>query len=162
MARVSLADVRAIPDPIQTWSFSLIIPALGEGIDVRCQTTSLPGVNTDSVLVALHGMETKYMGRETFSHQLSATFIETRDMLIRNQFMDWYKEGRNSPDNQFNFKSVYEKTANVIVYDDVGGIVKELKLYGVYPEDINEAALDGTNAAAMQVTIILSFDYYTE
>jgi hypothetical protein len=162
MARVTLADVRAIPDPVQTWNCGLSIPALGPGIDVRCQTTALPGVETDSVLVALHGFETKYMGREVFSHQLSCTFIETRDMYVRSSFVNWYNQGRDVVNNIFNNKVVYEKTAYIDVFDDSGATIRTLTLYGAYCENINEVTLDGSNAAAMQITVIISFDFFVE
>ncbi len=102
------------------------------------------------------------MGRETFSHTLTCTFVETRDMFVRNSMMAWYKLGRDTPANFQTNKETYEKTAYVVVYDDTGATIKEITLVGCFVEDINETPVDGSAAAAMSVTVVLSFDYFVE
>jgi hypothetical protein len=159
MAKPSLQDLRALPDPVQTWRFSLEIPELGDGIRVRCKTAVVPGVSTDSVLVTVAGAEVKHMGREVWSHTFPFTIYETRDMYSFNKLRDWFHEGRDFAENSGDFKQAYEKTVIVTLYDDQGAEIKQITLEGCYPENIDDTQLDGSSAQAMEINATISYDF---
>lgn len=163
MARPSYSDVRSLPDPLLSYNFALVIPNIPGGGDtkrltLKCQSTSIPGTSVEDVTVSLHGIDLKFAGRQMWTHTLSATYIETRDMGTRFAVKQWIEFARNSRNNSGNFKSDYATIADLILYDDVGNEIRTIRMEGFFPQNLDDAAVDGTNSAAVTVTVSWVYD----
>lgn len=167
MARTSLSDVRSLPDPLQGWNYDLIIPNIPGGGDTRsltikCMTASIPGVSLDDVMVSLHGVEVKYAGREVFTHTMDVTYLETRDMGTRDALRNWMETARNVRNNTGGYKSEYATQANLQLYDDTGAVVRTIVMDGFFPQNLQDAALDGSNSTPVNVSVSFFYDSHYE
>src|SRR3972149_2348875 len=122
--RSSLTDARSLPDVFQVWNFDLYVPSMPGGGDSRSlaakvQTTSVPGVTIEPVVVPLHGVEVVYAGREVFAHTLECTAVEMRDMATRNAIRRWMNFARSQRSNSGSFKTEYAVTVELVLYDDI-------------------------------------------
>lgn len=167
MSRTSLSDVRGLPDPLQSWNWSLIIPNIpgggnAQGLKIKCQTSQIPGFAVDPVLVALGGAEAKYMGREIFTHSLTATYTEDRTIDTRNSLRGWMEYGRDVRNNTGKFKVDYSVEAEFVLYDDTGAETRVIILDGFYPESVSDSDVDGTASNLVLVNVTFSYDSHFE
>ena len=167
MSRTSLQDVRGLPDIFQTWNFDLFLPSIPGGGDTRSitlktQTTSVPVSTIDPVDVPLHGVNLQFAGRQTFTHTLQMTVLETRDMTTRDAFRLWQEYARSQQSNSGNYKSAYAITAELVLYDDVPSPVKSIFLQGCWCTAVGDLALDGSSSTPGSYEITLQFDSISE
>lgn len=162
MARSSLADVRSIGDPAQSWNFDLFLPTIPGSSDSRdltfkCQTTDLPGMGLDNVDVSLHGVTIPYAGRAIYTHTMNATFVETRDWSTREKFRRWRELARSWVNNSGSYYSTYAVDAEIALYDDLPQVVRTVKLWGLWPETIAEVSLDGSASNLILQTVTFRY-----
>lgn len=168
MARSSYADMSGLPDPVLSYNFDLLIPNLPGGgnskaLTIKCQSTSLPGMSLEDVTVAAHGIELKYAGRPIYTHTLSATFWETRDMTTRDALMANMLLARNAKANTGDYKVNYSTLGFILLYDDTGSnVIRTTQLEGFYTQDLQEVALDGATSTALQMQATFFFDLFTD
>lgn len=167
MARSSLQDIRALPDPLLSYNWDLFIPVVPSGSDfrsltIKCQNVSLPGVQVEDVPITLHGVTVKYAGREMFTNQFTATFIETRDMTTRDVIRGWIEFQRNVAANTGQYKVNYESTAVLALYDDKGNAVRNINIYGVFPQSLDDPSLDGSGSNPVTYTVTFNYDFHQE
>ena len=87
MSRSSLNDMLgSIVDPALPWNFDLVIDRLPTGVSgnvrditIRCQTTSMPGVQFSPVEVEAHGVKLKYRGSKQYQNTIECQFHENVD-----------------------------------------------------------------------------------
>lgn len=163
MARTSYSDVRSLPDPLLSYNFDLIIPVVpgggdGKGLTIRCKSTSIPGTSVDDVTVSLHGIDLKYAGRQMWSHTLSVTYQETRDMLVRFALKSWIEFARNSRQNTGQYKANYATNADLVLYDDAGKTIRTIRIEGFFPQNMDDAALDGASSTAVEISVTFNYD----
>lgn len=169
MGRSSLQDVAGLADPAQLWNFDLFFDRLPSGVSgnlrnltFRVKTTEYPGAEVEGVEVELHGVKLMYMGRATYTHELSVTFLEGVDWETRNAFYQWRELGRSWTKNSGVDSSVYKTSATLTMYDDTPNEAKTVKLIGVWPKSIQAISLDNTQSAAVELSVTFSFDYTEE
>lgn len=164
MARTHLQDIRGLPDPLLSYNFDLVIRPKGGGdgrpLTVKCQSTSIPGMQIESVTVALKGAEVKYAGRRMFTKTLEASIIETRDMSTYNALQSWFNAARNPVANTGGYKADYSSVVELVLYDDIPSVVKTFKLFGVYPETLSDAALESSSSTVVAYSLTLSYDFF--
>lgn len=163
MARSSYSDARALPDPLLSYNFDLIIANVPGGGDsraltIKCQSTEIPGTQVEDVTVFLHGAELKYMGRQTWTHTLSAQYLETRDMSTRFAIKNWIEFGRNIRQNTGRFKSQYATNADMVLYDDAGNTTRTIRLEGFFPQTLSEASVDGSTSTPVTYPVTFYYD----
>ena len=163
MARTSLQDVRSIGDPLQTWNWDLIIPTMpgtsdSRGFTFKCQTASIPGMLLEQVPVMLHGVELRYAGRKNYSHSLPVTILETADMSSRAMFVAWNELARSWLLNTGTTKDVYSTNIQLVLYNDIPAAVRTITLQGAWPENVDDAPLDGQTSGIVTYNITFSFD----
>ena len=166
MARTSLENIRSLPDPLLTYNWDIFIPNLPGGGDTRAITwkavsTTIPSIMLEPVNVNLGPAELKYAGRENYSHSWQVTLHETRDVGTQLALMAWQKIARDNNTNTGNYKSVYAPSAQLVLYDDIPSVVRTLTLHGLWPETVDEAALDRASGA-VQIGVTFSYDYFEE
>jgi hypothetical protein len=165
--RTSLQQVQSLPDPLQQYNWDIIIPNMPGSGDSRtftykAQTTSIPGFLIENVPVALHGVELRYAGRANYSHQLQVTLIETRDVGTRDQLLAWSKLARDWISNTGSYKSVYSTTIQMVLYDDLPQVVRQINLIGCWPETVDESQVDSSQSAAVTTGVTFSYDFTQE
>lgn len=166
MPRTSLQDARSLVDPLFTYNWDLIVPAMPGTPDSRTFTfkatsASIPGSMVEQVAVNLGPAELRYMGRENNSHSFAVTLHETRDVGTRGMLMRWKKLGRNNADNSGSYKSVYSTTIELVLYDDIPQVVKRIRLLGAFPETIDDSSLDRASGA-VSTSVTFSYDDFID
>jgi|SRR5471030_1405652 len=166
MARTSLQDVQSIQDPAQSWNFDLFLPTIPGSSDTRdltfkCQTTDMPGSTIDRVEVPLHGVQLIYAGRKTYSHSISATFLETSDWATREKFRRWHTM-RDWVNNSGMLASAYKVNSQVVVYNDIPAVTKTCSVTGMWPDVIAEVALNGAESGLVSLSITFAFDFWDD
>jgi len=167
MARTGLSDIRALPDPLMGYNFDLVIPNVPGGGDARsltikCMSTSIPGMSTEDVTVSLKGIDTKYAGRPMYTHTLSCTYLETRDLSTRDAIRNWIKLQRDFRANTGSYKSDYATTASLMLYDDTGAAIRQISLEGFFPQNMDDAALDGGSSTPVNIAVTFAYDSFDE
>lgn len=163
MARTGLNEIRSLPDPLFGCWFDLVIPNIPGGGDTRSLTikvltTSIPGMSVEDVTVSSHGVDVKYAGREMYTHTLSTTYLETRDMTTRDAIKGWLEMARSARNNTGSYKADYATTANLILYDDTGAVVRTIVMDGFFPQTMDDAALDGSSSNPVNVSVTYAYD----
>lgn len=164
MARSSLFDAQAVADPAQSWNFDLFLPAIPGSSDTRaltwkCMSTGLPGFSFDKVTVPLHGTELVYAGRKIYSHSFQSVFMEAADWSTRSQFYVWSESIRSWINNSGSFASAYKVNAQLVVYNDLPQVTRTVNVMGMWPEQVADVPLDGSNSNLVSLDITWSFDY---
>jgi hypothetical protein len=166
MTRTSLADVSSLQDPAVSWNFDLFLPTIPGSSDTRdlsikCMTTDMPGSTIERVEVPLHGVNLVYGGRKTYSHSIATTFLETSDWATREKFRRWHQM-RDWVNNSGMLASAYKVNAQVVVYNDIPAVTKTCAVTGLWPDVINEVALDGSASNLITLAITFAFDFWED
>lgn len=166
MARTSLQDIRALPDPLFTYNWDLIIPTMpgtpnSRSFTYKAMTTSIPGAQLENVTVNLGPAELRYAGRENYSHSMQVTLHETRDVGTRDMLRRWQRIARDNTLNTGTYKDVYSTTIELVLYDDLPQEVKRIRLVGAYVETFDDTSLDRASAA-VSTSVTFSYDYIEE
>lgn len=165
MSRIGLKEVTGLVDPVSQYQFELIIPNVPGGGDGRslaltCQTSSLPGKSLDDMPSTLHGIDLKFAGRPMYSHTLQAQFLVVRDLKTNDALRDWMNYARSIKNTAGTYKTQYSTQATMLVYDAAQAVVRTITLYGVFPQTIDDQAVDGSSSAPITVSCTFSYDYF--
>ncbi len=164
MARTSLQDIRSVGDPLQQYNWDLIIARMPGTSDPRpftfkAQTSVIPGMLLESVPVALHGIELRFAGRKNYSHSMPVTILETHDVSTRDMFLKWNELARSWIGNTGTSKNVYGTNIELVLYNDTPEEVKKITLTGAWPENVDDAQLDGQASGIVTYSVTFSYDY---
>lgn len=167
MSRTSLQDTSGLPDPLLSYNFDLIIPSVpgggsGRGLTLRCKSSVLPGAQLEQVTAGLHGVEVNYAGRQIWTKTFTATFVETRDVEVRNRILAWIKFARDNKNNSGNYKAGYAVDVVMLLYDDIPNVVKECTIVKVFPLSLEDATMDGSQGQLVEISVNFSYDYVDE
>lgn len=167
MSRSSLDDVLSLQDPAVSWNFDLFLPTIPGSADTRdltfkCMTTDLPGVAIEPVEVALHGVVLQYAGRKIYTHTMNSTFLETADYATREKFRRWNESMRSWIDNTGTLAAAYKVNPQLVLYNDLPAVVRTCNIIGMWPETINEVALDGGASNLITLQIGWRFDFWKD
>lgn len=167
MGRTSYDDVRSVGDPLLSFNWDLILPRIpginsARAFTFKCQTAVIPGMLLESVPVALHGVELRFAGRKNYSHSFPVTILETRDVNTRAMFVAWSEFARSWTLNTGTSKDLYAVPAQLLLYDDTPSIVRTITIFGMWPENVDDAALDGQASAAVTYNVTFSYDHVTD
>lgn len=168
MAGIDLESLEALDDILTTHRFILYLtlPATlgGDGtraLALRCQQAVRPGVQVEQVFTGLHGHEMATRGRTVFSKTLAVTFVETSGGVVQQLLFDWKEIVVDTVSGNGAYRDEYAGSAVLDVLDVAGAVAMQFKINRVWLTDIQEAQLDGANAAMPYlVQAALSFDYF--
>lgn len=168
MARTSLQDVSAIPDPALIWNYDLFLPSIPGASDTRqltwrCMSSGLPGSEIDRVDVQLHGIQLVRAGRRNWTHTFNSTFLEAIDWNTRNQFINWMESARSWVNNTGTQSSAYIVTGQLVVYTDAPAVAKTVQVFGMWPQVVGDVQLDGSQGGGhVSLEITWAFDWTEE
>lgn len=171
MTRSSLQDVSGLTDPLLSYNFDLIFPRIPgfsgntQPLTIKCQSSTLPGMQLEAVPLSIHGVEVSYAGRQIWTKTFNATFIETRDGATRASMRAWMRYARNNVDNQGHYKNGsdgYAVNPLMYLYDDIPNIIDQVQIFGVFPTNMEDITMDGSQGSIVTTSMTYSFDYTQE
>lgn len=164
MSRTGLTEVSALPDPLQQYNFDLIIPNIPiagdtRSLTIQCMSTSLPAKSTEEVNATLHGVTIQYAGRQTWQQSLPVQYHETRALVAWNILDAWVKYQRDTKANTGTYHTEYKTTGIIRLYDDHAQVIKEMKMFGMFPRSVDDPQFDGSGSAPVPVNTTFVYDY---
>jgi len=135
-----------------------------ESLELRCQTTVIPGRSVGDILIPFKGTGgIRFPGKLTFSHDWPTTFVESSEdaktfkaLHAWNQAIIDARTGIGGPDVTIK--------ADIYLYllDTEGNVWLKIKLVGCYPKTVDDVpvAYDAEGNIAFAATF--SYDYWLE
>ncbi len=166
-ARIGLLDVSNLPDPLMEYQFQLLVPNIpgqgsGQGLSVRCKTSSIPGSEIEDVITQLHGVEVGHAGMPKFSHKLQCSFQETRDMYVRDTIRKWQDFQKDIRNTSGNYKAQYATIAQMQLFDDTNAIIRVIQLFGFRPTTLDDSNMDGGSSSGVLQSTTFWYDLWQD
>jgi len=169
MTRVKYDDVAGLPDAMNTMDFEFVFCAIPGSRDsnelrIACQTGTLPGRQNQALLLQLHGHDMKFSGKAEQPKTISITFAENVSMGITKKLRIWMEQCRGSNSatstgyKRSSGSSSYARDVVIYTYDTTGKKNMTCTLLNVFPEDVPDVNLDGTNSQLMLLNATFSYD----
>lgn len=155
------------PARLYLWDVMFTNPIGGgdaETLELRCQTTAIPGRSVGEILVpfkATAGL--KFPGKLTMSHTWPATFVESTDKEIFNALHAWNqaivdaRTGIGGLDILIK-SNIYLRLMGVTA----DSIYLKIKLVGCYIQDVAEVPLAYETEGLIMYPVVFSYDYWEE
>lgn len=163
MARSGINEVASVLDPLQTWNYGVQInlPAgLGDSRELiyKCTGTSIPGSQIEQAKLEAHGVGLNFAGRRVWGGTWNATFFESRTASTRGLLFSWMELARSWRLNSGTYKAQYATTALISLYDDLPQEVRQILVYGVWPQSMDDVTLD-QSSTVMAYNMTFSYDF---
>lgn len=131
--------------------FKVTIPFLGKDFEFKCKAATMPSGVVEQVPVSYQNKKFKIAGDRTYDDWTISVYNDM-DHDTRQQFVEWQNmvQAMNrditgeSPDT-------YKKQATVSQVDRQGNVTRTYTLYGIWPTNIAELALDWDNASQIEM-----------
>lgn len=179
MAKVTLSDMQSLPDPLTSDLYELVIGNIpgssgvsgssGTGgsrsasdvLRIQCQTVSLPGKTIEPVQVDLSGNTLMFAGRMTYTHDLSITFVENRNMEIFKILNGWAEYTRFHRNQLGHYKADYAtNSAQLFIMDQMGQTIETFNFYGLWLNTLPEYSFDGASSTVITAAASFQIDYW--
>jgi hypothetical protein len=164
--RITQNEINSLPDFLTNAEFVMMfgsIPGMSstKRLTLQCKSTAIPGETVERVSETLAGFEKGQAGGRTWSHTLSVTFAETRDLQISKAFRTWMQMCRGTKSgSSMGYSKDYQVDVDIYVFDTAGEMVKSCTIYGVQPTEFPEIGLEGgTSHAVVNVAITFGYNY---
>lgn len=166
MARNSIQQMLTMADPQLMFQWQITIPRVPglsdtRPLSVRAISTVIPAPTVEPATWEGNGMKLQYAGRLTYSNSWTADFIESRDSLTRDAFLNWIKIQRSWELNTGTYKSVYAVPVELALYDSMNQVSRSIKLVNAFPLTLGEPSLDQSSGIVTYNTQ-WSYDFTTE
>lgn len=168
MAKPNLGKIlNVVSDPMLSDQFVLEFPNVPVGNQyeepfmIQCQQAIKPGMTINEVQVQLFGHTLVYAGNLTYSHDMSVTFVENVRGTILRGLEKWAEICRKHDTQHGAFKKDYARNAYLSIFDNTGALVLKYAIYNVWPSQVPDMQLDGTNATAISHNVSFKYDYYS-
>lgn len=158
-----LADIRQLPDPLLNNRFTLIFPSIpgggdGSRLQLQCTSAVLPGQNNEQVTATSHGYNVHFAGTPNVTGTFPLQHFETRDLAAKDAILGWVKYARNRRNATGNYKSDYERTGHLYLFDDKLQVIRQINLIGCFPTQVDDITLEG-GAQGSIVTVGSNWSY---
>jgi len=165
-SRHSYSDISRLKDPLLVYNYNMLIANVpgggdGEQLMLRCQSTTLPGMQLEQIPVDLRGMTLRFAGRQQYSGTLSASFTEHRDMKTRSALFRWKYFARDFRDATGNYKADYSTNIDIELFDDRNEVIRTIRLFGCFPTDVQDVSLESAGQNAV-VQVTFSYDWFRD
>lgn len=161
-ARPNLFEVQ-----LQFPSFVTVGGLAGNQSRFFVKTAQMPGSTIGITPLFYFGREVKLAGNRTFAGW-SIQVINDENYLIRQAFEQWIN-ALNDP--AFNIRNAaatnidtgYGVDAYVTHFSKTGDVIKQVKLIGMFPQDLSPMDLDwGSNDTIQEYTVSLEYQYWVD
>lgn len=164
MPAVTYSQIDALADALATDRFEILLDpgTANEGTNsvlaLRCQQIVVPEEMIEPMLLQIHGMEFSYRGRRTYDKAIGASFVEFTDAKAGQSLRSWMQNivGGESHNGQSKRQYAVEGTLNI--FDQSGGVAVSYTLNNVWPQQIPQVQLDGSNATQFVMQCTFTFD----
>lgn len=163
MARVSLQNMAATKDPLQTWNWEVVFPRIPGAADsriltVRATATAAPGSQIEQAPWEGHGRKLNFAGRRTYTGTWDCTFVDARDSSTFKTLSGWADTTRPYVEGKGAYKEEYATTVEVTMYDAADNPSRYIKLRNCFITNIADVSLD-QSSTVMTMQVTLSFDW---
>ena len=163
MARTHLRETLSTLDPLQTWNWDIIIPVIpgvadSREITYKAISSQIPDSSVEQVGLEAHGVKLNFAGRRVWTGRWEATLFESRNAGTRAALFQWLEYMRSWENNSGTYKAEYSVTGVLNLYDDRPIVVREIKLYGLFPLEVGSVTLDQTSGI-VQYNVSFSYDW---
>lgn len=155
----------SIVDPMLSDNYQFEIPNVpgnagaSKPLLLQCKSATKPGMTIEAVEAALYGHTIEYAGRHTYGHDLSVTYIESKDGKIITIFEDWAELERGHLTQHGAYKAEYATTSYLTIFDQKGNIVRKYKIEGTWCSAVPDISFDGSNASIIEHQITFKYDW---
>lgn len=143
--------------------FEVQIPGrLGQEFNFLAQTSNVPAMTVEQIIVPYFGRQIKIAGNRTYA-EWSTTVMVEEDFGVRDQLEQWsmrINQGDSNIRDEFNEE--YKEDAQVLLYSKNGSVVRRYNLVGLWPQEVGtiELTWDSTEIGTYEVT--WAFDFMNE
>jgi len=169
MAKMSAEDFKNNlnnPARLYLWDVMFTNPIGGgdaDALELRCQTTAIPGRSVGEILVPFKGTAgLKFPGKLTMSHSWPCSFVESTDKKVFNALHAWdqaiidARTGIGGPDVAIK-SNIYLRLVS-----STGAVYQKIRLVGCYPQDVAEVPLAFETEGVIMYAVTFSYDYWEE
>lgn len=141
--------------------FEVEIPFLGKDFKFKCKAATMPAGVIEAVPVSYQNKKMKLAGDRTYD-DWSITVYNDQEHNTRQQFIEWQTliqaMNRNITGE---YPSTYKKEATIYQIDRQGNRTRSYTIYGLWPVNIAELALDWENASQIEMfEVTMSLDWW--
>lgn len=163
MAKPQLEEILSTPDVLLADNFEMYFTKMPVGstteMRLQCMQAQAPGRTLEAALVPLFGYEIKYAGRNTTSHVMNITFVETRTFAIMRNLDNWHDFCRSRYTQGGNRKQDYAAICRLILLaEDARTAAAIILIRNIFPETNPEIQMDGSQTQFVQVNATFHFD----
>ena len=167
MSRTGINEVNNITDPLLAHQFDLFITNMPVGdsraLATQVETAQWPGYGNEPVLVRLHGITKPFAGAGVYDHDWSATFLETRSLLVRDSILAWLEYIRSVRNTTGAYNIDYAGIADLVMYDDRNNAIRTTRMFGFYPEKLDMVPLSGEQGSeTIKFSVQFKLFYFTD
>jgi len=154
------------PARLYLWEVLFTNPIGGgdaESLELRCQTTSIPGRSVGEILVpfkATAGL--KFPGKLTMSHTWPATFVESIDKKVFDALQAWDQAIVDARTGVGGLDVAIKSNIYLRLQDAAGNVYLKIKLVGCYVQAVDEVPLAFETEGVIMYSVTFSYDYWED
>jgi len=169
MANMSIENLKNnLTNPARSYLWEVLFanPIGGgdaETMELRCQTTAIPGRSVGEILIPFKGSAgMKVPGKLTMTHLWPATFVESTDKKIFEALQAWNQAIANARTGIGTLDALLKSNIYLRLLDAQGNIYLKIKLVGCYPQSVDDVPLAFETEGVIMYTVAFSYDYWEE
>lgn len=131
----------------------------GDVLDLRCQTTSIPGRSVGSILIPFKATAgVVFPGKVAFSHEWACAFVEGTDGAVFDALYQWFEEISEANSGQGNLDNSIKTDLYLSLIDQEGNVYRRIKLVGCYIKTMDDTPLPYGEEGAVMFNATFSYD----
>lgn len=172
MATFGIDNVRSLPDfqAVYKWDLQFLqLPAVGpfgfplaEGLNLRCESSSLPSTSNQKIEIYQKGHKVFQPGINEYNGTIELTFTETVDNYISKFILAWREMIWATRSGSSFDKNDVEAVVQIVRLNQQDEAIWQYNLKGVFLEAYELGTLESATSDIMRPSVTLSFDYFTE
>lgn len=150
------------PQKVFWWDCNFVSPVGGgdgEVLELRCQSTEIPGRGVDSITIPYKGTPGfKVPGRRTTPQRWTVTFVEGTDKRVYEAIYAWEQAISHDRLGTGLSDVLIKADLYVRLHDALGVTTTRIRLKGCYPEDRPTVPLPYGESRLVYYTVNFSYD----
>lgn len=171
--RPTIEEIRNVSNYTDVYRWNLIFasfPVIGtlgnilpwpssNDLNIRCESTTMPKVTNEKILVNIKGQKVYQSGQATYSSTLQLNFVDTVDVKIQNFFNTWTQVVWQTRTGISQPKLRQEATIILHQLNSLDIPIYQFTLYGCFMTDFDNGSMSSASEVR-KPTATLSYDYY--
>lgn len=131
--------------------FEVEIPFVGRDFRFKCKAAAMPSGVVEAVQIGYQNKKLKLAGDRTYDDWTISVYND-QSHDTRQQFIEWQKLAQSfNRDIAGESPTNYKKEATIRQLDRSGNVTREYTMYGIWPSNIAELALDWDNNGQVEI-----------